>query len=80
MPVFESGFPASSQVPDRDERLNGKKQRVHRCRSCKSTAVERDWRTTRFERLMLPLIGRKTYVCRDCRARFYDRPIHQAGW
>jgi ribosomal protein L37AE/L43A len=55
-------------------------RRKHQCRACRSTSVERDWSVTRFERIMLPLIGFRIYLCRDCHVRFYDRPIHHLEW
>ena len=75
-----TGFPVVAQNNGGVERGNDVDSRRHECRSCGSTAVERDLSATRFERLVLPLIGRRLYVCRDCQARFYDRPIHYPDW
>jgi hypothetical protein len=60
--------------------MNGANGRKHECRSCHSTAVERDWRMTRFERLVLGFVGRRIYICRDCQRRFYDKPIYSVDW
>ena len=75
------GIPLTFEASPATERpfTNGVKHRTHECRACHSTAVERDWRLTRFERFLLALLGRKLYVCRDCRRRFYDKPVHVIG-
>jgi len=41
------------------------------CPSCKGKRVHRSHRKGLLERVLLPLIGRRPYRCRDCGHRFY---------
>jgi ribosomal protein L37AE/L43A len=50
-----------------------KPRRMHRCPRCHGTHIERVARRGLYERLILPLVLRRAYRCRECSERFHDR-------
>jgi hypothetical protein len=48
-------------------------RRIHRCPRCHGLRIERVKRRGLYERLILPLLRRRAYRCRDCSERFHDR-------
>lgn len=51
-----------------------RRRREHACPQCGSREIERVPRRGVLDRLVR-LVGRRVYLCRACRCRFYDRPI-----
>jgi uncharacterized protein with PIN domain len=50
-----------------------KRRRMHRCPRCQGGHIERVARRGLYERLILPLMLRRAYRCRECSERFHDR-------
>jgi len=46
----------------------------HRCPQCYSEEIDRIRRRGAIRRVVLSLLRRHAYQCRDCGAQFYDRP------
>jgi DNA-directed RNA polymerase subunit RPC12/RpoP len=53
--------------------IETKGRRIHRCPRCQSGHIQRVARRGFYERLILPLMLRRAYRCRECSERFYDR-------
>jgi hypothetical protein len=48
-------------------------RRIHRCPRCYGARIQRVARRGFYERLILPLVRRRAYRCRECGERFHDR-------